>query len=31
MNAKRILLVMKNKPGVLNKISGLFQKRGINI
>lgn len=22
---------MKNKPGVLNKISGLFQKRGINI
>ncbi|WP_418964698.1 acetolactate synthase small subunit [Cetobacterium sp.] len=31
MDAKRILLVMKNKPGVLNKISGLFQKRGINI
>lgn len=31
MEAKRILLVMKNKPGVLNKISGLFQKRGINI
>ncbi|MGL4567689.1 MAG: acetolactate synthase small subunit [Fusobacteriaceae bacterium] len=31
MRAKRILLVMKNKPGVLNKISGLFQKRGINI
>lgn len=28
---KNILLIMKNKPGVLNKISGLFQKRGINI
>lgn len=31
MKNRRILLLMKNKPGVLNKISGLFQKRGINI
>lgn len=28
---KKILLIMKDKPGVLNKISGLFEKRGINI
>ncbi|MGL5123230.1 MAG: acetolactate synthase small subunit [Fusobacteriaceae bacterium] len=31
MENRRILLLMKNKSGALNKVSGLFQKRGINI
>ncbi|WP_319371805.1 acetolactate synthase small subunit [uncultured Ilyobacter sp.] len=31
MKYREILIIMNNKPGVLSKISGLFQKRGINI
>lgn len=31
MRYREILIIMNNKPGVLSKISGLFQKRGINI
>ena len=31
MKSRRILIIMKNNFGVLSKISGLFEKRGINI
>ena len=31
MKRKNILVIMKNNSGVLSKISGLFEKRGINI
>jgi len=31
MKKRNILIIMKDNSGVLSKISGLFQKRGINI
>jgi len=31
MKRRNILIIMKDNSGVLSKISGLFQKRGINI